>query len=75
MTTEYYPQENEPAESFNRTIVFRLRHYVAENRKDWFEFVLPLPYKYEAQVNLAAKILNLSLVLTRKPPDPPLYAS
>lgn len=38
-TTAYHRRENGKVERFNKTIVHSLRHYVAENQKDWDRLV------------------------------------
>ena len=51
MTTAYHPQTNGQTERFNRTILDRLRHYVAENQTDWDAYVQPLTFGYNMQVH------------------------
>lgn len=34
-TTAYHPQTNDQTERFNKTILSRLKHYVAEHQTDW----------------------------------------
>lgn len=38
VTTAYHPQINGEAESFNRTLATRSRHYVSEHQSDWADF-------------------------------------
>lgn len=67
--TTYYPQTNERVEWYNRTMVTRLRHYVAENQKNWDKYVQPLSYAYNTQEHKPPNITPFSLVLTRHPPE------
>lgn len=43
-TTAYHPQTKGQVEHYNKTIVTRLRHYVAEHQRDWDTLVQPLTY-------------------------------
>lgn len=54
--TEYHSQSNRQVGRFIRTIFFRLRHNVAEHRKEWDALVLLLRYVYIAQVHSATKL-------------------
>jgi len=69
-TTAYHPQTNGQTERYNKTIVARLRHYVAENQADWDEYVQPLTYAYNAQVHRSTRVPPFALVLSRNPPGP-----
>lgn len=69
-TTAYHPQTNGQTERYNKTIVARLRHYVAEHQSDWDVYVQPLTYDYHSQVHSSKKTTPFSLTLTRNPPSP-----
>ena len=66
-TTAYHPQTNGQVERFKKTLAARLRHYVAENQKDWDEFVQPLTYAYNIQVHRFTGTTPFDLVLSRHP--------
>lgn len=67
-TTASNPLKSLQSERFNKTIVARLRHHVAEHQDDWDAFVQPLTYAYNNQVYCSTTCTPFSLVLTRKPP-------
>lgn len=69
-TTASLPQTNGQVESYNRTIVTRLRNYGAENQQDWDEFLNPLTYVYHTQVQKLAGTRPFSVVLTPHPTRP-----
>ena len=69
LTTAYHPQTNGQSERFNRTILDRLRHYVADHQADWDEFVQPLVYAYNMQVHRSTNTTPFDLVLSRHPPN------
>ena len=71
-TTTYHPQTNGQVERYNRTLVARLRHYVAENQADWDDFVQPLTYAYNTQVHRSTGRSPFDLVLSRSPTNPTL---
>ena len=71
-TTTYHPQANGQVERYNRTLVARLRHYVAENQRDWDEFVQPLTYAYNTQVHRSTGRSPFDLVLAQAPANPSL---
>lgn len=66
-TTAYHPETNGQVERFNRTLVTRIRHYVAEHQKDWDTFVPMLTYAYNTQVHASTGLVPFELVLTRTP--------
>ena len=68
-TTAYHPQTNGQAERFNRTIVQRLRHYVAEHQTDWDLYIQPLTYAYNMQVHRTTGTTPFDLILSRHPPN------
>ena len=67
-TTAYHPQSNGQAERYNRTLVTRLRHFVAEHQDNWDDYVQPLTYAYNMQVHAATGTTPFDLVLSRHPP-------
>lgn len=69
-TTAYHPQTNGQVERYNKTIVTRLRHYVAKNQRDWDIFVQPLTYAYRSQVHRSTNTTPFSLVLSGQPLGP-----
>ena len=68
LTTAYHPQKNGQAETFNRTLATRLRHYVSEHQRDWDDYVQPLTYAYNMQVHKSTGTTPFDLILTRHPP-------
>ena len=66
-TTAYHPQTNGQVERFNRTILAGLRAFVAENAKDWPQYVGPLTYAYNTQVHPSLGVTPFQLVLSRPP--------
>ena len=68
-TTEYHPQTNGQAERFNRTLLAALRNYVSESQKDWDEWLEPVTYAYNKQVNRSTGVTPFDLVLSRHPPS------
>lgn len=69
-TTSYHPQTNGQAESYNKTILTRLRHYVAEHQNDWDPFVEPLKFAYYTQIRGYTNQTPYRLLLRRHPPGP-----
>ncbi|CAN8061912.1 unnamed protein product [Agarophyton chilense] len=67
-TTAYHPQTNGQAESFNYTLLDRLAHYVSEHQLDWDDYVAPLVYVYNTQVQASTGTTPSDLTLTRAPP-------
>ena len=67
-TTAYHPQTNGQSERFNRTLISRLKHYVAEHQRDWDQYIYPLTYAYNMQVHKSTGTSPFNLVLTRHPP-------
>lgn len=62
-TTVYHLQTNEQAKTFTKTIVVRLRHYVAEHMRDWDIYVQPLTYVYKTKAHSSRDLTPFSLVL------------
>ena len=73
-TTTYHPQCNEQVERFNRTIINALRHYVADQPKDWDLFTDALTFAYNTQVHSSTGVSPFELVLSRRPPTLSLQA-
>jgi len=66
-TSAYHPQTNGQTERFNRTILAGLRHFIAEDQKDWDSFSGALTYAYNTTVHRATGLAPVDLVLTRPP--------
>ena len=66
-TTAYHPQTNGQVERFNRTISSALRHYLADNQRDWDLFTDALTFGYNSTVNRMTGLKPFELVLTRSP--------
>lgn len=64
-TTAHHPQTNGQTERYYKTIVARLSHYVAENQPDWDEYVRPLTYAYNLQLNKSNRVSPFYLTYTR----------
>lgn len=67
-TTAYHRETNLQTERYNKTIIARLRHYVAEHQKDWDHYIQSLTYSYDAQVHRSTGVTPFSLVLSMEPP-------
>jgi len=67
-TTTYHPQTNGQVERFNRTLASMLRHYVAEDHRNWDEYLPVLAYAYNRCVHRSTNTIPFELVLTRAPP-------
>lgn len=50
-TTEYHPQTNRQGKRFNRTIITRLKDYVAEHQRNCKTYVQPFTYTYNTQMH------------------------
>lgn len=68
-TTAYHPQANGQAERYNKIIVPRLRHHVAEHQRNWDLFVQPLTYAYNTQVPHPTGMTSLVLYFHTNHPD------
>lgn len=66
-TTTYQSQSNGQAERSNCTIITGLRHYVANNPKDWELSSDVLTYVTTTQVHGTTKCAPFDLVLSRSP--------
>ena len=66
-TTAYHPQTNGQVERFNRTLVSTLRHYLADNQRDWDQYTDALTYGYNCTVNRMIGMRPFELVLSRTP--------
>lgn len=67
-TTIYYLQTNSQPELFNKTLVERLYHYLAEHQNEWHEYFQPLTYAYNVQVHRRPGTTPLDLELSRRLP-------
>lgn len=63
-TTAYHPQTKTQVECFNRTIVANLGHYVSKDQTDWYQYVQPVPFAYNAQLCRSTGTTTFSLVLS-----------
>lgn len=72
MTTANHRQANRRAKRLNRTIVTRLRHYVAEHQRDQALYVQRLSYAYNTQAHRHTNTSPYTMVLSRHPPEPRL---
>ena len=66
-TMAYHPQTNGQVERFNRTLVSTLRHYLADNQRDWDQYTDALTYCYNCTVNRMIGMRPFDLVLSRTP--------
>lgn len=64
------PQTNGQTERYNKTIVERLLHYVAEHQGCWYLYVPPLIYAYNTHVHLSTNFSPFRFVLSRQPLGP-----
>lgn len=69
-TTSYQPQRNGQTERYNKTISYRLRHYLAENKRYFDHYLQLLTYAYNAQIHRSTNMAPVRLMLSRKPPRP-----
>lgn len=49
--TAYHPQSKGQAESYNKSLADRLRHYVSDHQPDWDLYVQPLTYSYSTRLH------------------------
>ncbi|CDF40057.1 unnamed protein product [Chondrus crispus] len=66
-TTAYHPQTNGQVERFNRTLVSTLRHYLADNQRDWDQYTDALTYGYYCTANRMIGMRPFDLVLSGTP--------
>lgn len=64
-TTANHPQAHRQARRFNRTIVTRLRHHVANDQNNWDSFEQPPTYAYNTQEHRSTNTWPYTLVLSR----------
>ena len=67
--TAHHPQTNGQTESFNRTTLSPLRHYVADNQQDWDQYINALTFAYNTQAHRSTNLPPYKLVLSQ-PPQP-----
>lgn len=72
-TTAYHTQTNGRAERLSKTVVDRLRNYVAGQKHDWDRFVHPLTYAYNKQAHRSATAVPYNFLLARQPPEPSTF--
>lgn len=78
-TTAYPPRTSQQTERFDKTILRRLWHYVADQRADWDQYLKQLAYSYNKWAHPKTRLKLLNLVVTRHlssttvpgAPDPP----
>lgn len=66
----YHSQNNGQAVRYNLTIAPRLRHYVREHQKNLDQFVQPLTYAYNLQINASTGTTPFNLTITLPSPGP-----
>lgn len=49
-TTTYHRQTNGQGKRYSKTVLTRLRHYIAVPQRDWDVFVYPFTYGYSTEV-------------------------
>lgn len=64
LTTTYHPQTNRQTESYNRTLLSRLRLYVAYSRRNWDISVQSLTFSYICQPQRSTTVPPSSFTLT-----------
>lgn len=69
------PTDEGQVKWYNRTIVTRLRHYVAEYQKECDKYVYPLAYAHSVEMHKSTNATTFSNVLFRHPPEQPLFPS
>lgn len=74
-TTTYHLQTNGQVESYNKTFVSGLRHYVAEHQIDWSILVRPLTNAYSLQVLRLTSTTPFRLVSSRHSPGPAILSA
>lgn len=65
-TTTYDLERNGQAERFNKKLMVRLRHYVAEYQRDWDIDIQPFRLTYNNQVPRSTNLTPFSLILPRQ---------
>lgn len=66
-TTAYHLQSNGQAKQYNKTIIDRLRHYVANHQREWDSCVHLFPYTYNVPVHRLTTTTPFSLEHLRQP--------
>lgn len=74
-TSAYHRHTNDQAEWYKRTILTRLRNYVADHQRSWHLFIKPSKYANNTQVHRSVNKFPYSLVLSRQPPGPSLLSA
>lgn len=67
-------QTNGQVERYNKTVVTRLRQYVAGHQCNCDTFVRPLKYAYNTDIYCSTNTTSFSLVLSRNAPRPTLFS-
>lgn len=68
--TAFHSQTNSHVEKYNQTLVSRLRLHIADNQKNWENFVQLLTYAYDCQVYRSTAKTPFSSVLSGYLPGP-----
>lgn len=64
----YHSHTNRQVESYNKTAIACLRHYIASHQCDWDIFVQPFTYAYNKQAYLSTDTTPFSIVHIKHPP-------
>lgn len=70
VATAYYPHTNRQTRQLNKTVMTRLRRCVAEHQPYWHEFIQPLTYAYNTQIQWYTTTAMYNIVLSRLSPGP-----
>lgn len=74
-TTAYRLQASRQSENYNKTIVARLRHYVAERQRERELLVQQLAYTYNSEKQYTTGTSLFSLVLSFELPRPTTFVT
>lgn len=72
-TIEYRSHTNAKIENYKKTIIARLRDYVAEHQDNPDIFVYLLKYAYYTKVHRSADVFQFPVVLSGQPPGATLF--
>lgn len=74
-TTAYHQRTNGQLNCYNKTIVTRLRHYIATHKCNRDLFVEILTYAYKTQAHLTTHTTFFSSIIKQHPPRPTMFDS